>query len=244
MIVVDIGCGSGNVTKMLCGTLTPKKILASDFDAQMVEYAKEKCGDERIEYFVQDISLPWDQLDEKLKNLEGKVDLVWSNRVLHWVSDKATAAKTIARLLKPGGRCYINITLFRDVLEFEEAEEKSELVKCFNFPSHKEQSDNWDSYFKNSGLSQVNIQFIEKKWMFDNNEQKAQMFSSVYPYLTGRSTNDFLALPEAEKKIRIDRMVNISTKYTRTPHGKNPLNDADENDLSMYYEQFRVIGRK
>jgi len=137
MIVVDIGCGSGNVTKILCKSLSPKKLLASDFDAQMVSYAKNNSSDERIEYFVQDISVPFENLDERLKNLEGKVDLVWSNRVLHWIPEelKERAVKTIARLLKPGGRSYVNLTIQRDLTEFSSDAEKKRNRQILQFHS-------------------------------------------------------------------------------------------------------------
>jgi len=243
MIVVDIGCGSGNVTKMLCGSLTPKKIFASDFDAQMVEYAKEKCGNERIEYFVQDISVPWDQLDERLKKLEGKVDLVWSNRVLHWVPDKETAVKTISRLLKPGGHCYVNITLLWDLNKFEDEFEKKQHNKYFNFPTRKEQSENWDSCFKNCGLSQVNIHFLEKVWTMDS-EEDFQIQTSAEPYLNMVSKRDFQELPETDKKTWYAVLTDKLCKLLQTPFEKNPKTDIDENPLQMYYQQFRVIGKK
>jgi ubiquinone/menaquinone biosynthesis C-methylase UbiE len=247
MLVVDIGCGSGNVTKILCKSLqSPKKVYASDFDAKMVNYAKENFSDEKIEYFVQDISLPWEKLDERLKNLEGKVDLVWSNRVLHWVADndKETAVKTIVRLLKPGGKCYVNTTIMRDLTEFASEEDRKEQQKFFNFVAHEKQMENWRQHFGNAKLSQVKFELIEKKWIFDTEEQRDQMFTSFEGFLqlhANKSTLDQLA-PE-EKKALWDTMWQVGIDSVNTPYGKNPKT-SPRDEMADHYEQFRIIGTK
>jgi trans-aconitate methyltransferase len=45
-----------------------------------------------------------------LKELLGKVSLIFSNRVLHWIKDKETAAKNMIKLLVKGGDICLNIT--------------------------------------------------------------------------------------------------------------------------------------
>src|SRR2546426_12336322 len=109
-IIIDIGCGTGNVTLMLNKQVPHKRIVAFDISPVMVDYAKKNYPDPSIEYMVQDISVQWDKLHPQIKELEGKVSLVFSNRVLHWVIDKQTMANNIARLLKPGGKFYASIT--------------------------------------------------------------------------------------------------------------------------------------
>jgi ubiquinone/menaquinone biosynthesis C-methylase UbiE len=247
MLVVDIGCGSGNVTKILCNSLqSPKKVYASDFDAQMVKYAKENCSDEKIEYFVQDISLPWEKLDERLKNLEGKVDLVWSNRVIHWVADKdkETTVKTIARLLKPGGKCYVNTTIQRDLNEFASEEERKEQEKFFNFVKHEKQMDIWRQHFGNAKLSHVNFELIEKKWTFDTEELRDQMFTSIGGYLQLYANNSTLdQLTPEKKKALWDKMWQMTVDAQNTPYGKNPKT-SPRDEMADHYEQFRIIGTK
>jgi trans-aconitate methyltransferase len=54
-------------------------------------------------------------LSSTLKELEGKVSLIFSNRVLYWIKDKETAAKNMIKLLAKGGDARLNITAIPDL---------------------------------------------------------------------------------------------------------------------------------
>jgi SAM-dependent methyltransferase len=212
----------------------------------MVSYAKNNSSDERIEYFVQDISVPFENLDERLKNLEGKVDLVWSNRVLHWLPEalKETAVKTIARLLKPGGRCYVNLTIQRDLTEFSSDTEKKEIDKYFNFVPHEKQMNDWRQYFHNSNLSQVNFEFTDKSWTYGSEEQREQAFSYIEGYLEKYAKNDRLGqLAPEERKSLWKKMGERVVVSVNTAYGKDP-NTYPIKTMTDHYGQFSVIGVK
>lgn len=241
-IILDIGCGCGNSTKMLSSYVPHKKIYACDFDAQMISYANEKHNDGTIEYFVQNFDLPWDKLDQRLKDLEGKVDLVWSNRCLHWVSDKANAAKIIGRLLKPGGRCYVNTTLTRDLFEFCSEEEKQEYLKDVDMQTHQQQFDEWKQVFGDCGLSQVNVEMLFKDWFYPTEEDYIQMEGSALgPYFMRlvRKNVSQEKRQELAKKFVPKFHKAISAKY-----GENFEQMTNYDKRQIYYEQFRIIGTK
>ncbi|OXA47490.1 trans-aconitate 2-methyltransferase [Folsomia candida] len=109
-IILDIGCGSGNLTHVMAKLLLHETIFGIDSDPDMVTVCQNSNSTTgTIKYLCQDISQPWDQLAPELTQLAGQVDLIVSNMTLHWVTDLDTACKNMETLLKPGGAFYFNI---------------------------------------------------------------------------------------------------------------------------------------
>jgi ubiquinone/menaquinone biosynthesis C-methylase UbiE len=53
--IVDLGCGTGNLTAVLLEKLGPEgKVTAVDFSGEMVERAKQKFSDPRVQWYVAD----------------------------------------------------------------------------------------------------------------------------------------------------------------------------------------------
>ena len=92
--VLDAGCGSGRVTRLLLERLPRGRVIAVDAAPSMVEVARGALG-EGAE--VRQAELTALELDEK-------VDAVFSNAVFHWVADHDALFARLARLLRPGGR--------------------------------------------------------------------------------------------------------------------------------------------
>ncbi|OXA47344.1 Malonyl-[acyl-carrier protein] O-methyltransferase [Folsomia candida] len=109
-IILDIGCGSGNLTRFMAKLLPHDVILGIDNDPDMVKFSEINYPTpETISYMCQDICLPWDQLAPELTRLAGQVDLILSNMTLHWVTDVGKACKNFEHLLKPGGAFYFTV---------------------------------------------------------------------------------------------------------------------------------------
>jgi trans-aconitate 2-methyltransferase len=117
--VLDAGCGSGRVTKVLQERLPRGKVIAVDASPSMVEKAREALGPE-ADVFVSDLV----DLD-----LHDEVDAVFSNAVFHWIPDHDRLFARLFEALKPGGQLVVqcggagNIERFHGVL-FEVAEEE------------------------------------------------------------------------------------------------------------------------
>jgi trans-aconitate 2-methyltransferase len=92
--VLDAGCGSGRVTKLLLERLPRGHVVAVDSAPSMVEHAREALG-ERATVFQSD-------LQELV--LDDPVDAVFSNAVFHWVPDHDLLFRRLHDALKPGGR--------------------------------------------------------------------------------------------------------------------------------------------
>lgn len=93
--VLDAGCGSGGLTRMLAAKVPRGKVYAVDSDPGMVKRARESLSDFSNVQVIQA-----DLVDVKLP--EG-VDVVFSNAVLHWVPDHKKAFANFYSLLKGGG---------------------------------------------------------------------------------------------------------------------------------------------
>jgi len=172
-IILDIGSGNGSVTVHLDKRLKPKSIVAIDLDPVMVQFAKEHRSSPTIEYIVQNFGIPLDNFDERIQNLSGKVSLIFSNIVLHWVEDHMTAAKTIAKLLTNGGRFYANIHIQWDIYDgmSQKEREKHELV--LKIPSESEQIEGWRKALEDAGMvihgiRRIPRSFIGTKEVIDN----------------------------------------------------------------------------
>lgn len=92
--VLDAGCGSGRVTRLLAELVPAGEVVAVDASAAMVSRARENLGPE-IEVLHQDLlelSLP------------EPVDLVFSTAVFHHIRDHDTLFERVRGVLRPRGR--------------------------------------------------------------------------------------------------------------------------------------------
>lgn len=92
--VVDAGCGSGRVTRLLADRLPRGRVIAVDASPEMVERARAALG-ARAEVIQADLSEL--QLDKR-------VDAVFSSAVFHWITDHDRLFRRLFELLRPGGR--------------------------------------------------------------------------------------------------------------------------------------------
>ena len=95
--VLDLGCGTGYLTKVLSECIGPKgKIVAVDPDRERLEIAREKYSSSNIEYIqADDQSFP-----------AGEYNIIFSNLVIHWIDDKKAVFHRVYANLRPGG-CFV-----------------------------------------------------------------------------------------------------------------------------------------
>ncbi len=97
-LLIDAGCGAGMSGLELLGPLVPSiRYLAVDV-SEAVDVARRRFLERGLQggYLQADIS--------NLPLPEGSVDLIFSEGVLHHTNSTEDALKSLARLLKPGGR--------------------------------------------------------------------------------------------------------------------------------------------
>jgi trans-aconitate 2-methyltransferase len=92
--VLDAGCGSGRVTRLLAERLPRGRVIAVDASPQMVARAREELGPD-VDVREGDLT--------KLRLADGeRVDAAFSNAVFHWVSDHDALFAALAGAMRPG----------------------------------------------------------------------------------------------------------------------------------------------
>jgi SAM-dependent methyltransferase len=158
--------------------LTINQLYAIDIDKDMIKFAEEKHHKSNIHYLLQDLSLEWDQLRSELKALEGKVSLIFSNHVLHWIKDKENAAKNLFRLLPKSGKIYAQIFWisdpFSDLKAIEKEVHEKEILKI---PTKESQLNGWINIFRTVGFDLIENEFhlrkdVYEKKVFESNTRR------------------------------------------------------------------------
>jgi trans-aconitate 2-methyltransferase len=91
-IVVDLGCGPGNVTPLLAQRFPEADVTGVDTSPAMLARARAACPGCR---FVQGDAATWQP--------EAPPDVIFSNAALHWVGGHETLFPRLLGLLAPGG---------------------------------------------------------------------------------------------------------------------------------------------
>jgi trans-aconitate 2-methyltransferase len=94
--VLDAGCGTGRVTERLLERLPRGRVVALDGSRSMIDRARQRLGEERVEYFVADLMQPL--------RLGDPVDAIFSTATFHWIPDHRVLFRNLAAVLRPGGQ--------------------------------------------------------------------------------------------------------------------------------------------
>lgn len=98
--VADLGCGTGNLTRTLLGLLSSEgRVVAADLSARMLEIAKKKNSDPRVEWVSADA--------HHLPIQDGRVDRVICFSVWPHFDRRDAVARELLRVLKPGAMLHV-----------------------------------------------------------------------------------------------------------------------------------------
>jgi trans-aconitate 2-methyltransferase len=94
--VLDAGCGSGRVTRLIAERVPDGRVIGVDAAPSMIGLARERLADlgDRVELHVANVL----ELD-----LPEPVDAIFSNAVFHWVLDHQRLFNGLFAVLRPGG---------------------------------------------------------------------------------------------------------------------------------------------
>jgi trans-aconitate 2-methyltransferase len=95
--VVDLGCGTGELTRQLADALPDSQVTGLDLSAEMLEKAAQYTN----------ASLHFEHGDQT--QLNGTWDLIFSNAALQWSEDHETLFSNLFSKLNPGGQLAVQI---------------------------------------------------------------------------------------------------------------------------------------
>lgn len=95
--VIDLGCGTGELTRKLADRLTGSNIVGIDSSGQMLEQAAAFAGE----------GLSFSQC--AVEDVAGSWDLVISNAVMQWLDNHNSLIPRLVGLVKPGGQLLVQV---------------------------------------------------------------------------------------------------------------------------------------
>lgn len=99
MRVVDLGCGTGELTRYLHEQLGARETLGIDSSDSMLQKAAAFAGD----------TLRFERAQIESWSADQPFDLVFSNAALHWVEDHPSLFARLATFVAPGGQLAVHM---------------------------------------------------------------------------------------------------------------------------------------
>jgi trans-aconitate 2-methyltransferase len=157
--VLDAGCGTGRVTKLLKDMVPSGKVIGVDASPSMIEKARETLEPD-VELIVADITT---------LELPEPVDVVFSTATFHWILDHTRLYRNLHRLLKPGGRltaqcggsgnvATVRAAISQVIRQQPFAEHFEDVTAFWNFPTPEDET----ALLQRCGFSNIDC-WLERK---------------------------------------------------------------------------------
>ena len=218
--VLDLGCGDGKVTAEISKIVSEGSIIGVDNSAGMIQLATDRHPAEIYS------NLSFQEMDAKNLDFNDRFDLIFSNAVLHWVTDQKPVIKGMFKSLKQGGRVLIqmggkgNAARIVEVLSELTSEKKwNSYFNGCSFPFYFPGTNEYESLLLDCDFVLKRIELIPKKKDHAGIESlKGWIRTTWLPYT--------LRVPEEERETFIDI---VSKKYIE----RNPANSEGIINVQM-----------
>lgn len=164
--VIDLGCGTGELTRKLADMLPDSKVMGVDSSKEMLDDARE-FENEHVRFEERSIE---EQLQSGMQ-----WDLVFSNAAIQWVEDHKSLFPEIISSIKSGGQLVIQLPAQNHNLTNQML---SELASDPLFKSH---FNNWDR-----ADTVLNIDDYAEL-LFENGGTNITVFEKIYPLVLNDS---------------------------------------------------------
>jgi trans-aconitate 2-methyltransferase len=95
--VIDLGCGTGELTSRLAGLLPGSQVLGIDSSPDMLTKTRAFKG-ANVNFQLRDI-----------QEIEGAWDLIFSNAAIQWIGDHQSLVPRLFSHLRPGGQLVVQL---------------------------------------------------------------------------------------------------------------------------------------
>lgn len=193
-LILDIGCGSGDVTSGLLVPAIPKNmtknfnVVGVDVSNDMVDHAKDKYGERNVSFCQMDISHEIPQ-----RKMTRRFSKIFSFYCLHWVKDQGIALHNIHRLLEYNGEAVLVFLAKNPLFQvYRKMARKTEWASYMTdvekfVPCHQDHTDPATSF--SMELDTIEFQVISceartMKFQFSNANQLVTALKAVNPFLS------------------------------------------------------------
>ena len=172
---LDVGCGTGSLTRLILETHQPKEITAIDSSGDFILYAQRSITHPSVHFQV--------GLAQSLELDSNSIDAVVSGLVLNFVPQPEAAIREMLRVTKPGGKIGIFLWDYADGMQmlryfWDAAVELDHIAREFDegirFPLCQEGQ--LETLVREAGLKQVEAIPIEVRTVFQDFDDYWQPF--------------------------------------------------------------------
>jgi trans-aconitate 2-methyltransferase len=180
---MDAGCGTGRVTALLRDRLPRGMVVALDGSPSMIERARTRLGDERVEFVVADLTRPLPPIEP--------VDAVLSTATLHWIADHDALFASLAAVMRPGAQLAAQCGGAGNIASIQSALE--EIGEGFEGPKHFTTPDATRARLQAAGFVEI------ETWLHD--EATPVPADDLEPYLEAICLGDHVeGMDPAERR--------------------------------------------
>jgi len=179
--VLDIGCGDGKVTAEIAARLPQGSVTGIDSSREMINLACQTFNHNESP------NLRFIHMDARELNFYEEFDIVFSNAVLHWVSDHRSVLKGIYLSLKTRGRILLqmggrgNVADMIDIIMGITAQpEWSTYFQDFTPPYSFFGTEEYSIWLPEAGLKPLRIELIAKDMTQPGREGLAGWFRTTW----------------------------------------------------------------
>jgi len=203
--LLDIGCGDGKVTVSIAMHLPGGQVVGIDSSPEMIDLAQKRWKETGIEFRL---------LDATMLDYGKCFDRIFSNAVLHWVSDHNAVLGGIHRALKPGGKAVLQMGgegNARDILAVMSGVMRSkqwqEYFHDFHFPYTFHGVAHYETMLKAAGFSHFEVRLVPKDMLHkDMIALRGWIETTWFPYIR--------CIPPALQKNFVDAFVEAYIRHS------------------------------
>ncbi len=204
--IIDAGCGSGRLTRLLLERVPTGRVIAVDVSPQMADQARAYLEPDfagRIEVLCRDL---------RTLDLAQVADVVFSTATFHWIPEQDVLFQNVMRALKPGGRLLAQMggkgNLARLLGRAEALAREPEFQSYFDdwarpnvYPDQEEMGHRLETI----GFAEIQLDHFPEPTTFSDAAAFRQFITTVIFRL------DLQRLPDAQMRERfIDRPVSVA----------------------------------
>lgn len=182
--VLDIGCGSGQISAELSDVVQKGRVLGIDLSEAMIEHARGQFPPERYP------NLSFLRMDAARIRLSEVFDVAFSNAALHWVSDQHAVLRGVRTCLKAGGKILFQMGGHGNAADVFVAMEKvisqrrwKSYFEGFAAPYHFFRPETYGTWLLECGFRPVRVELIPKDMQHPGTEGlKGWLRTTWFPY--------------------------------------------------------------